>query len=1241
MKILSLRFQNLNSLKGEWKVDFTQPPFSEYGLFAITGPTGAGKSTILDAICVALYQQTPRLDNISATNNELMTRGTAECLSEVEFEVKGKAYRAFWSMKRARGKADGKLQPATVELAEVASGKVLANQVKKKNQLLEAITGLDFGRFTKSILLSQGQFAAFLNAKESERAELLEELTGTEIYSLISQQVHRHYSDAKLTMVELEAQAKAVQLLSHEETEQLKSEKQQLDHQQKALTAELEQSQACLNWHISLEKSLSNKNEAEAALQKAGEELQKAQPELDKLSAAEPAEKIRYSYQLLNEVNAGFQLTTQQLSDKSDTLEELNTQIKQFQEAEFQAVQNLAQQKKENQKLESLINDEIIPLDSQISYENSRLVEMKKRATEYEKEHKAIQTLYHTAQMDKQRTDEVRQQIQQYQVKHQADAGLSQYIEKWGEQFTQLKRYHSEIEQQNNTIAEFDRLIDDLTRQQKATHEAMIESRTALEKQQKKQSDILQQQQVLRVDFNISTDLSQTEQQLSGLNQTIASLQSMYHSQTQWLAYQQETQQKQADKAGLETQQRNKEAERQHLREQFRLQENLKNSLAEQVRQEKALLEQEEILAVYRAQLADEQPCPLCGSSEHPYATSKNAVTIDVLAKQRDYDQAVTELGVIESSGQKAKGDSEILSRKIKDIDDRLLWLAQEQSTIELNWNKTAQTVKYSQPISDVSSLKRHNEVQNAIRARLTDFTEHYRHLDQQHQKIKETLVKQQQAHHQLEADTNLRRQQTINEQNNRQQAFERLESLQAEQRSQYYAVLNNISECGFSVSPDEDFNQWIEEKRNDADRWQQSEQQLKQVMQELVALESNLEVHKTRISELEQGIENENRYCCSQEKLLNELAERRYELFGERIVTKERPLSRKKLNVAEETLQQAQQNLQQFQHAQKEVQGEMSSLEQNLKLAQENRDQRQTEWQQLLSDSPFETEYAFTAALLEHDERDRLTQLKQKLNTAVERASAIYDTATEQYRDCRHDQNAALYQVQSREVVSEAITQQKEMMAQYSKREGEIDNELQSDQRRRTEQQSLLDKIAAYRITYDDLQYLHALIGSQKGDKFRKFAQGLTLDNLVCLANRQLDRLHGRYQLTRRHNQGLELAVIDTWQADVERDTKTLSGGESFLVSLALALGLSDLVSHKTSIDSLFLDEGFGTLDAETLDLALDALDSLNASGKMIGVISHIDAMKERIPVQLKVKKKSGLGVSELEAKYRAECKN
>lgn len=204
--------------------------------------------------------------------------------------------------------------------------------------------------------------------------------------------------------------------------------------------------------------------------------------------------------------------------------------------------------------------------------------------------------------------------------------------------------------------------------------------------------------------------------------------------------------------------------------------------------------------------------------------------------------------------------------------------------------------------------------------------------------------------------------------------------------------------------------------------------------------------------------------------------------------------------------------------------------------------------------------------------------------------------------------------------------------------RQGEIRQQLRQDAESRQQQQALGLQIAEAAQLADDWGYLNSLIGSSTGDRFRKFAQGLTLDNLVWLANQQLNRLHGRYLLQRKASEALELEVVDTWQADAVRDTRTLSGGESFLVSLALALALSDLVSHKTRIDSLFLDEGFGTLDSETLDTALDALDALNASGKIIGVISHVEAMKDRIPVQIKVKKINGLGYSRLDKAFAVE---
>ena len=210
-------------------------------------------------------------------------------------------------------------------------------------------------------------------------------------------------------------------------------------------------------------------------------------------------------------------------------------------------------------------------------------------------------------------------------------------------------------------------------------------------------------------------------------------------------------------------------------------------------------------------------------------------------------------------------------------------------------------------------------------------------------------------------------------------------------------------------------------------------------------------------------------------------------------------------------------------------------------------------------------------------------------------------------------------------------MTTLKEQHSGYSEKVGAQRALLGNDAQLRASQQALFDQISSQSADSDLWQRLDGLIGSAKGDKFRKFAQGLTLDHLLQLANQHLARLHARYGLRRKSTGELELEIVDAWQGDAARDTRTLSGGEGFLVSLALALALSDLVSNKTSIDSLFLDEGFGSLDGDTLEIALTALDSLNASGKMIGIISHVEAMKERISAQIRVEKGGGVGHSRL----------
>ncbi|MBS0928043.1 exonuclease subunit SbcC, partial [Klebsiella michiganensis] len=319
-------------------------------------------------------------------------------------------------------------------------------------------------------------------------------------------------------------------------------------------------------------------------------------------------------------------------------------------------------------------------------------------------------------------------------------------------------------------------------------------------------------------------------------------------------------------------------------------------------------------------------------------------------------------------------------------------------------------------------------------------------------------------------------------------------------------------------------------------------------------------------------------------------------------------------------------------------LQSQWQTLGQQESQQQAQLKESEAQFSAALAASPFADQRAFLAALLDEETRQRLERLKQTLESTLQQNQALAMRAREALDSHRQQPPAETDISQPLERVQEQLQQLTTLLRENSARQGEIRQQLKQNAENQQRQQSLRQQMERAAQEVEDWGWLNALIGSREGDKFRKFAQGLTLDNLVWLANHQLNRLHGRYLLQRKASDALELEVVDTWQADAVRDTRTLSGGESFLVSLALALALSDLVSNKTRIDSLFLDEGFGTLDSETLDTALDALDALNASGKIIGVISHVEAMKERIPVQIKVKKINGLGYSRLDKAFAVE---
>ena len=186
----------------------------------------------------------------------------------------------------------------------------------------------------------------------------------------------------------------------------------------------------------------------------------------------------------------------------------------------------------------------------------------------------------------------------------------------------------------------------------------------------------------------------------------------------------------------------------------------------------------------------------------------------------------------------------------------------------------------------------------------------------------------------------------------------------------------------------------------------------------------------------------------------------------------------------------------------------------------------------------------------------------------------------------------------------------------------GEKTNQLKTDEENKKKQKEHISKIENLNKEYEKWSLLSQMIGDSNGNKFANFSQGLTLQNLLVYANHRLKNLSDRYLLDKPKDGG-PLRVIDQFQGNTHRAVSTLSGGESFLISLALALSLSDMASRNVSLESLFIDEGFGTLDQETLDVAMNTLEKLQSENqKMVGVISHVEALKERITVQIKLEK-------------------
>lgn len=1231
MKILSLAFSNLNSLRGNWFIDFTASEFSDNSLFAITGPTGAGKTTLLDAICVALYHQTPRLGALSQSSNEIMTRGCAECRAEVEFDVKGKAYRASWSMRRARGKADGKLQPADVELAEVHSGQILASQIKQKAELIEQITGLDFARFTRSMMLSQGQFAAFLNAREEERAALLEELTGTEIYGKISERVAEQRSEARRQLEHMETRLASAELLSTEAREALTQELDNTDSHHQALKSQLLSTESQLHWW-------QQRQDLEQQFQHSKQQLNEAQVQLEnqtdsflRLDKAEAALTLNPDWQVI--VDCKSQLQQKRLESTSAEQEKEQCQsLKINAEQTLQDKQSaFTEASKRLAETEKMVRQELIPLEKDISAVALQIQEGQRQQQQGESALEALQTQKVQLQQQQARQEAALQGLNDWLADKAWLGHIGNLLSGWREKAAQLQKtaQQKQHKQQRQQAVKQQIATLGVAIQQAEMHMQQISASHAARQEQLL---LLQQQRDDIMTAARRTELVAENQRLARQLPILMRLQEL---QRQWQTQQQEYRQQRdlADTRKTELTQSEQQVEQ--LRQTYQQQDKLLKSLTRQ-------LDLSAQIAQYRDLLRAGEPCPLCGSEKH-HLELAGVDDTTIFAEKRDAER---ELEETKAQGTAAREALEALSEQCRQAEKAAQQAQQQSALVTQQWQDllAKQDFTLEVEVSDQQALSILCSQTEGRLSTLQTQLEGYSRLQDAALEMEKQLASIQgqlsEADNQLQAKQH--QWQVYQEQN--EQLLQELAQSNTEQQQQSQQLLAELGQLPLPVPieqvPDPE---WFEEVATQQARYHSRQSEQQQLSGQIDKLGSELSYHQSQCVAQQSQNKTLSQDLHDLRVQAQQLRSRQEVLAGSQSSEQIVQQAQTRVTQCREDLELQRIALRDAEHRDISITNRLESLSQQIQELSEKLSKAEQLFQEALSESQFVDEQQFMDALCSTEELQKMQAEKQRLLTAVQNAATLYDAV---------EQKLAAHQKQSTEPQKQDFTGAEQAVSFYlaekqrlaselqqcAEQLGELRNQLSRDDQTRSSQSALAQEIAEFRVSYDDIQYLYDLIGHAKGEKFRKFAQGLTLDNLIHLANRRLQQLHGRYLLTREQVDGLGIKVVDTWQADSQRDTKTLSGGESFLVSLALALGLSDLVSHKTSIDSLFLDEGFGTLDAETVDLALDTLDNLNASGKTIGVISHIEAMKDRIPVQIKVLKKNGLGVSELEPRFRAD---
>ncbi|MDX9894901.1 MAG: AAA family ATPase [Desulfofustis sp.] len=1214
MRILHVRFKNLNSLVGEWEVDLTHPAFLSDTIFAIVGPTGAGKTTILDAICLALYGRTPRLGKITKSSNEIMSRRTGECFAEVAFETQSGRFRCHWSQHRARKRPEGELQAARHELADADTGTIYETKSKEVAEQIEAATGMDFDRFTRSMLLAQGGFAAFLQASPDERAPLLEQITGTELYSHLSIRVHERQAEEKKRLQILQMELAGLPILAEAEEKQVRQWLEERNGQDQYLADQIEQTNQAITWRLDIARLTEELRLIEQARAQLQDRLTAFAPQRARLDAATRALEHNGSAATLAAMRQEQEADRQALSGCRSSLPERIKRTQRAEQAMKVAAERLQTGKAEQQAMVPIIR-QVRDLDWTMAARNSVIKETEDTITRADSDRDALKT----AQAHGSRELAARQTAL-IAVQQKLEASRMD-----GELVEQLAGIASRLENLQQLQARMSRQADD----SKQTEQRLAKARRALDEQQK-----LQKQRQQTVDHLLAqvttqqTELKKTlaDRNLEGWRQLTANLR---HRQ-EMIGRAQEAARAVNDarsrRVGLTERHASLQADltkrQDRLTSRVERQESLEKEMG-LLETQLTLLTAIADLETLRGRLENGTPCPLCGATEHPYARGAIPVpdqtTARLAAVRADLKTLVAEISALRVELAHLERDRQQTATDLAACDETI-------STAEKFLHHAAQELAVAVPPMVVGADRQQfldalGEENNQRLTSATTILEAAVHTEQSLTVVRDQLdlAKEsrfqaekacQAAAHAVESTDELLKQQ--------EKEADEFRSRLEQDRSALAERLRPFAVETLDLDTLEETLRLLTDRR---DQWVTRQQEQDRLTKELSALQLTTAHQAEQIERREKELGNLRDRLTELNRQKRELDAERTRLFGCKNPDEEEARLAATIEAAEQEWDRTRVQWEAAQQDLTRLQGRISDLEQALRTRGNHLETATVTFLTQLQESGFRDEEAYRSVCLPEQERIKLAAQAQRL---TEENSGLLAQQREKAE--------LLHRLQHKELAVEPLTELQQRQAALVERQKELQREigglrhqLAENEERKRRQQDQARAVEAQQREWARWDQLHQLIGSADGKKFRNFAQGLTFAIMVDQANRQLQTMSDRYLLIRTDDQPLELKVLDTYQAGEIRSTKNLSGGESFIVSLALALGLSHMASRNVRVDSLFLDEGFGTLDEEALDTALDTLTSLQQEGKVIGIISHVQPLRERISTRIQVSPMTG----------------